>query len=280
MTHRVQCDELLLSALRDERLDTVDGAFGYGGGDELHKANLRHRRRTRVDITDAADEARVLYLKRYSRERFCDVLRRVRVYGWATSPAGVEFANIVAARRAGVPAMEALIYGDDRTWLGHHRSYLVMSEVPGEALERTGEAFFARHGVDSDMAETLTIQLAMIAAKLHDAGYVHRDFYASHVFLDERDGAIALYLIDLARMFKPRWRRFRWRVKDLAQLKYSMPADWVAQCWWEFLSTYLASIETHHSAAQWRCAIDRKVQTMQRRGERKARAAGAEATIA
>ena len=183
MTHRVQCDELLLSALRDERLDTVDGAFAYGGGDELYKANLRHRRRTRVDLTDETGTPRTLYLKRYSRERLSDVMRRIRVYGWATSPASVEFKNIVAARQAGVPAMDALIYGDDLTWRGHHRSYLVMSEVPGEAIERTGQAFLDRHGVESDTVQTLTIQLAMTAAKLHGAGYVHRDFYASHVFL-------------------------------------------------------------------------------------------------
>jgi heptose I phosphotransferase len=270
MTHRVQCDEVLLSALRNERLDTVDGAFAYGGGNELHKANLRHRRRTRVNLTDNAGQSRTLYLKRYAQERLSDALRRIFTYGWRTSPAGVEFGNILAARAAGVSTMEALICGDDRTWRGHRRSYMVVSEVPGEAIERVGELFIDRHGVDSDTVESLTIQLAMMVGELHAGGYVHRDFYASHVFLDETEEGVSLYLIDLARMFKPRWRAFRWRVKDLGQLKYSMPARWVERHWQTFLSTYLAGIDTTTSFVRWERAIDRRAEGMFRRAARKA----------
>ncbi len=270
MTHRVQCDESTLAALRDERLDTVDGAFAYGGGDDLHKANLRHRRRTRVDLTDSTGRTRALYMKRYGQERFSDALRRVLTYGWFTSPAGVEFGNVLGARAADVPTMEALISGDDRTWKGHRRSYLIVSEVPGEALERIGQAFIDRHGLESNAVESMTIQLAMLVSHLHRAGYVHRDFYASHVFLDEIESGVKLYLIDLARMFKPRWRAFRWRVKDLGQLKYSMPPAWVATHWNRFLGTYLAGIETRTNVDHWDRAIDRRAGRMHRRAERKA----------
>lgn len=39
----------------------------------------------------------------------------------------------------------------------------------------------------------------------------------------------AFRLIDLARVFKPRWLRQRWIVKDLAALHYSCPAGLVTR---------------------------------------------------
>jgi tRNA A-37 threonylcarbamoyl transferase component Bud32 len=103
---------------------------------------------------------------------------------------------------------------------------------------------------------------------LHDAGCVHRDLYASPVFLDDSQGRADLYLIDLARMFVPRWRRFRWYVKDLAQLKYSMPAAWVADFWQPFLAEYLAGVGPRGREGV-DLAVGRKVASMRRRAERR-----------
>jgi len=118
-----------------------------------------------------------------------------------------------------------------------------------------------------------------LVANLHAAGHVHRDLYASHIFLDAEGGRVQLYLIDLARVFVPRWRVFRWRVKDLAQLKYSMPPAWVEAHWDGFLAAYLRrlaggpSVEQAFEPARARlaAAIDRKVEHMRRRAARKAR---------
>jgi hypothetical protein len=102
---------------------------------------------------------------------------------------------------------------------------------------------------------------------------VHRDLYASHIFADRRGGRTDLYLIDLARVFRPRWRLRRWRVKDLAQLKYSMPQTWTAACWDEFLGQYLRrlSIDADRRQACWQRAIDRKVARMKDRSSRRPR---------
>jgi heptose I phosphotransferase len=119
----------------------------------------------------------------------------------------------------------------------------------------------------------LAEKLAELVGKLHRAGSVHRDLYASHVFLHESGGSIELYLIDLARLFAPRWRTFRWRVKDLAQLKYSMPSAWVEQHWEALLRRYL-ECTGRGSLARYNRGIDRKVRWIARRGAReRARAA-------
>ena len=260
----------LIQLLAGEGLDTVEGAFAYEGGQDLSKPGLGTRRRTRIDLTAPDGAARVLYLKRYGQERFGDRWRRFMTYG-RSSPASVEFENIRAAQDCGVATMDAIAFGHEMGFggLAARRSYLVVTAVPGDALERCAGEFLAAHAGD-DGVRRLTDQLARLVAALHGAGFVHRDLYASHVFLHESSDGLSLYLIDLARMFAPRRRAFRWRVKDLAQLKYSMPASWVQRHWDEFLGAYLDSCGGA-AAERYSPAIDRKETSIRRRAQRRGR---------
>ena len=256
--------ELLASA----GLDTVDGAFAYGGGEDMVKPGLGTRRRTRIELTGPDGVARVLYLKRYGPERWGDRWKRFVTYG-PSSPASVEFENIRAVQRCGVSTMDALAFGHEMGFAGlaGRRSYLVVSSVPGDAIERCGSEFLVAHGADG--ARSLTDALARQIAALHGGGFVHRDLYAAHVFLHDSPEGVSLHLIDLARVFAPRWRKFRWRVKDLAQLKYSMPAAWVKNHWDEFLCLYLDIC----GGPRDRCfqAVDRKATSIRRRAARRGR---------
>jgi tRNA A-37 threonylcarbamoyl transferase component Bud32 len=266
-------DAGLLEALRREGLHTVAGAFAYGGGADLPKANLGHRQRTRVVLRDDAGRTHELFMKRYGREPWGRRLRRRLRYGAGVGPAAVEFANVRAARAAGVATMEEVACGEESDSRGVARGYVIVKAVPGAPLERCAGEFLSAHAADAG-AERLTAALAALARTLHRAGYVHRDLYASHVFLDTSAGGVALYLIDLARMFRPRWRRFRWRAKDLAQLKYSMPEAWAAAWWERFLRAYLGE-EGERLARRLDRAVSRKVDWMQRqRARREGRAAG------
>lgn len=269
MTVRIQCDTLLLTALRQNRLDTVAGAFAYGGGTDLHKAGLGHRRRTRIEISDLAGNTRVLYLKRYGPERLMTAIGRWSEHGRRVSPAGVEFDNINAARSAGIPTMEAVACGEEFSLIGAKRSFLLATEVPGDALERCFEDFLDRNADTPREVIAVTGKLAGLVAALHRAGYVHRDLYASHVFMDESPPRPELYVIDLARMFRPRRRTFRWRVKDLAQLKYSMPPRWLESHWEGFLKVYFNGAAADEPVEVWTQAIDAKVAWMRARSERK-----------
>lgn len=257
----------LLAALKREGLDTVYGAFAHKGGQELVKKGLGHRSRTRLSITDDAGQKHELYMKRYGPDPLVARLRRWFTYGWGCSAGGIEVENIRAARRAGVGTMREVIFGEEPNKPGPPRSYLVVTAVPGDALERCFRQFQQDHAAD---VEAFTRDLADLVRRLHDAGYVHRDLYASHVFLDCLADRVQLHLIDLARMFRPRWRAFRWRAKDLAQLKHSMPGDWIDNYWDAFMRQY---IQQRGQRLWWRYsrAIDRKVASMRRRTKRKVR---------
>jgi len=261
--------EELLAALRREGLDGVDRAFAYRQGADLDKPGLGRRRRTRIEIATDDGRTHVLYLKRYGRQAVLAALRRWLTHGRRASAARIEYENILAAREAGVPTMRAAAWGAEPCPIGALRSYLIVTAVPGEAMERCFEAFLARHGDDGRAAE-VTIGLARLVRALHDAGYVHRDLYASHVFLDDAGGPPTLHLIDLARMFRPRLRTARWYVRDLAQLKHSMPASWVAGHWRAFLAEYLPGV-SDEAAGRFDRRVDRKVASIRRHDERRRR---------
>jgi heptose I phosphotransferase len=107
------------------------------------------------------------------------------------------------------------------------QSYLMVAELVGHAplheaipeLAGTLEpARFAR------LKRALVIEMAEIAAKLHQAHAFHKDLYLCHFFLD-RSGLASndrkLCLIDLHRLAIHRLTAPRWRVKDLGQLLFS-----------------------------------------------------------
>ena len=147
--------------------------------------------------------------------------------------------NIIAAIEAGLSTIAETFCGEQFDLIGAVRSYIILTEVPGQSLERIAESFLTACTERDGAVENFSRRLAELVKKLHAAGFVHRDLYASHIFLDQREDDFELHLIDLARMFSPRCRMFRWRVKDLAQLRYSMPAGWVQQHWKSFMRTYL-----------------------------------------
>ncbi len=256
-----QADQILLER---EGLDTVSGAFAYAGGQELSKPGLGTRQRFRLQLTDEFGKTVEWYLKRYGPIPWLQRLGR-------RSPARREFENIRRLQTAGVPTMHAVAMGEERDALGVRRSYIIVSEVPGDAIERSFEDFLTRHDLDGSAMKRFNDALVNLVVSLHKSGCVHRDLYASHIFLDEAPAGLRLYLIDLARVFAPKWRSFRWRVKDLAQLKYSMPATWVGRCWDDFLRLYLSDIGQVNI---WSEAIDRRVASMRRRQLKKSRDAG------
>ena len=68
--------------------------------------------------------------------------------------------------------------------------------------------------------------VAPMVGRLHGHGLCFRDLYWNHLFAPALDAAHGEpVLIDVERVFAPRWRRRRWRVKDLAGLLASLPVE-------------------------------------------------------
>lgn len=272
------CGSALREALVREGLDTVDGAFTYRGGLDMTVPNLGHRERMRLEVCCGDGSRRVLFMKRYGREPLWWRIRRWLTYGPHKSPAGVEIENIRTVHDLALPTIPEALGGEEFDLWGARRSYIVMAAVEGEALEQCAETFLLRHAAHPEVLELFTARLADLVRRFHEGGFVHRDMYSSHVFLCVKEGGFELSLIDLARVFRPRWRKRRWRVKDVAGLKYSMPPRWIDAYWDCFLRAYLGDAG-EPEVRRWKRRIDRKVAYMRWRIGRKRRRRSAEVSL-
>lgn len=211
-------------------LTSLSAVFAFQEGRRLDKPGLEGwRRRLRLTLGTADGRTRTLYLKRFDHPPLRRQWQRWREghTGWST--AGVEWLNARRLAEAGVPATEAVAFGQDMCGPWERRSFVLLAEVPGESLERwvprhlpgdqVGEP--AAAALDAARRRRLLDAAARLVARLHAAGFVHRDLYLSHLFID----GDSLRLIDLQRVFRPRWRRRRWVVKDLAALHFSAPPE-------------------------------------------------------
>ena len=128
----------------------------------------------------------------------------------AGDPAQREFEALRDLRVLGLPVPEPILRARSRA-LG--RSMVVMAEVPHRQSLRQAIA------ADRDplaRARAEAPRLAELAARLHGAGWYHRDLYLQHVV--EREGDGGLVLLDLGRARQQRRPRARWFRKDLAAL--------------------------------------------------------------
>jgi hypothetical protein len=266
MTAADDTREALIDLLRRHGLDSLGAVLSLSAGQDLDKPGLRTRRRTRLELADGAGRTHVVYLKRYGRDSLRARLRRRWEARCWCSAGQAEFENVRAASDAGLTAMREIAWGAEPRG---GRSFAILSEAPGEALERCDPAFWDRMTRDEAAGAALAAALAGLVRRLHGAGWVHRDLYASHVFVQEQEGLVELGLIDLARMFRPRWRFPRWRVKDLASLHSSLPPAWVSRWWDVLLGQYLGQ-SSPAILEHWRRAVERKSCRISRHAHRAA----------
>ncbi|MEM9799428.1 MAG: lipopolysaccharide kinase InaA family protein [Planctomycetota bacterium] len=145
------------------------------------------------------------------RERLYD-----RLHGLAErTPAGREFDALTGLASAGFPVPAPVLHAHSRR---RGLSLLAMELVPHRASLR--QAILA-DGDPPLRARTEAARAAALAARLHCAGWYHRDLYLQHLVLRDQDGALCL--LDLGRARRERRPRRRWFEKDVAALVASAP---------------------------------------------------------
>jgi heptose I phosphotransferase len=190
----------------------------------LSKPGLAGRQRWRweLDVPDGG----VLYLKRYPHTPPAAQLDRLRRQTALHSRAWWEYRQSVELAGQHVPAARAVVVVEEMCGPFETRSAVLFEPAPGDGLDRVwAQAAAQRAPITRGAARhALTRQLARLVAAFHHTGLCHRDLYLCHVFVDLDPQARrppGFTLIDLARTHRPRLRRLRWIIKDLAQLDSS-----------------------------------------------------------
>ncbi|NQU75332.1 MAG: hypothetical protein HQ546_03325 [Planctomycetes bacterium] len=267
MKTRTVFNESYLPMLRSCGLAEYEAVMAYSHGEPLVKPGLGRRERIRLELNDPYGRHQTVYLKRYGD---CRSAKR-------------EWRGIHAVKAAGISTMNPIAVGT-----GPAGGFVMVSEVGGVALSRRMAELLSRFGNDAAAMTALAEGLGALAAKLHSSGLAHRDFYACHVFIDQSKSKndpidrasrqptecncslglnFQLSLIDLARVFRPRWRKWRWWAKDLGQLKFSMDRAWVDR-YWPILQSAYATGRGAKLPGLLALVIDRRVKAMRRRQER------------
>ncbi|NOT01644.1 MAG: hypothetical protein HOP29_13565 [Phycisphaerales bacterium] len=197
-------------------LTSLDAFLRHSASQSLGKPGLPSwRERVRVELDGTGGGERVVYVKRFRRPPIGAQWGRVVQGVVRHGTAWIEWHWMRRLAADGIATATPVAFGERMRGAREEASVLVSAAVPGVSLESWVRDRTSR------CPRVLVTQLAEFVGRFHGRGYVHRDLYLSHVFFDERSGE--LRLIDLQRVMRPRWRRVRWQIKDLAALDYSTP---------------------------------------------------------
>ncbi|HPJ96584.1 MAG TPA: lipopolysaccharide kinase InaA family protein [Syntrophales bacterium] len=177
----------------------------------------------------SGDENRIFFLKRHVAVRpglwdmiggFC--------CGKSLSPGRSEFENICDFRKKGIPTVVPVAAGERKIGCGRYESFLLTESFKPyisfeEIIYKHPERLQGPEG--TRRKSVLITAIAHLARQMHDAGFNHRDFNATHVLVGPEDagGNFALALFDLQRMDRKKWLRPKWFIKTMAELSYTMP---------------------------------------------------------
>ena len=222
--------EALLRSHGISRLDDLfdDDNLRTHGAHRLDKPGLdawRSRWRLQLD-SGTTDGQTTVYIKRFDHPPVGARREVARSGSGARSLAGVEWNWTHRLMQDGIPCVTPVAIGEQFVGTREVRSVLITREVPGQSLEA-----WCRTWTPSDRRDWVPLirPLAHLIRRFHQAGYVHRDLYLSHLFYEARTGRHgtlspeAFCMIDLQRVRRPTLSVRRLVIKDLASLNYSTP---------------------------------------------------------
>ena len=209
-------------------LKTFETAWNFKGGNTVK--NIRDRSVICFSIK-ASGGIYSFYLKRHRLENLG--LRRLLALfspSRGRSQGRMEFDNICAFRKKGIPTVIPVAAGERFHGRFKAESFLITCDfaplVSIESLFAEQPDFF-KGPSGAERKKKLLRAIANMARTMHKSGLNHRDFNATHILVHYRKKSDAplTALFDLQRVNRRKFFRFRWIIKSLADLNYTLPED-------------------------------------------------------
>ncbi|SNR94630.1 heptose I phosphotransferase [Methylobacillus rhizosphaerae] len=195
------------------------------------------RKTIRVDIAGQS-----CFIKQHFGVGWGEIFKNLLAFKLPIISADTERRAIEALGRIGIATTPLAGYGERGCSPASRQSFLITHDLGDILSLETLAEQWAVTPPEPRFKRHLLIEVASLAARLHDSGLNHRDFYLCHICLDLprlRQGDIHLYLIDLHRVGIRETIRSRDRMKDMAALYFSaMNAGLSARDYLRFLRRY------------------------------------------
>jgi hypothetical protein len=203
--------------LQANRLPNARDILSLTGGTVVRSVPGRTTRR--IELKSPDGPGLIAYLKCYESTLPWQ-------YRWPGLAGGrenrVEFLNewhqILALRQLGFKTAAPIAAGWEREGNARKvRCFVMTAEIRGAV---SGYDYWAKS--DDSRRRALVRQVADLARRFHQAGFIHKDFYLDHIFVADQAGEPEVTLIDLQRVLGPRRFHSRWLVKDFGSLLFSL----------------------------------------------------------
>ncbi len=215
-----------LKVLDDMHFDSFESVWNYQAGKTIKRIKARSVIRFEIQISGLK---RVFYLKRHNTQ-FAG-LQRIKALFTSKpifSEGKKEFDNICDFRKNGLGTVTPVIAGEKSVRFFWIQSFLITEDfspfISLEYMLRDKPEFFTGEK-SNDIKRNLINRIGIFARKMHEKGFNHRDFNATHILLYYKDkfDAPVLSLFDLQRVDRNFVSRFRWIIKSLAELNFTLP---------------------------------------------------------
>jgi hypothetical protein len=238
-------------------LQTFDDFYDYVDSETVGKNDRRTVQR--LALGNAGD-GKTLYMKRFDRPHFKDMLAATRQVGHPASQAGIEWRNARYLLNHGVDTYRPVCMGW-RSRLGIElQSFFVSEELDGMCL--LDFVIDRWHGLDRDVQDRIIVAMAALARRAHALNISLPDLQVWHFFIhpDNMAGACPLAVIDLHRMTQGVRSRRR-KARDMSRLCWSMLAEYFDEGHKELLlSTYLQDLS--QSQAETLISVIKRYETV------------------
>ncbi|MFO7861859.1 MAG: lipopolysaccharide kinase InaA family protein [Desulfosalsimonas sp.] len=214
------------SFLREAQLDSFDTVWNYAAGEIVKKI----KDRSVIRLSFAKNNAlKYYYLKRHNTE-FIGIKGILKsFFGIKNLSQGLlEFNNICEFRDKQLQTVIPVAAGEKYHHFFWVESFLVTQDafpyVSLETLLDKNPGFF-QGDEGRQRREKLIRRLSDLARKMHQKGFNHQDFNSTHIllFYHNNPDSPEIALFDLQRVEKKFSFRFRWKIKSLARLNYTLP---------------------------------------------------------
>ena len=215
-----------LEVLDDVHFDSFESVWKYQDGETIKKIKARSVIRFEIQ-TDSGKK--YFYLKRHNTN-FVGIKRILALFfpKPVLSEGKREFENICDFRKGGLGTVTPVIAGERFVKFCWVQSFLITEDfspfISLEYMLRDNPEFFMGKTA-GDRKRNLINRIGIFAKRMHEKGFNHRDFNATHILLYYKDKSDApdIALFDLQRVDRSSVLQFRWIIKSLAELNYTLP---------------------------------------------------------